>query len=65
MCRAVRLPPQNSARTTNLGGSRAPVNARLVKANNQRGDEHPPLIKVSLYFSRSTRRWRTASRFSR
>ncbi len=36
-----------------LGGSPAalPVNARLVRANNRRGMNPPPLIIVSLYIS--------------
>ncbi|KIV69952.1 hypothetical protein SZ39_3325 [Bacillus mycoides] len=31
-------------------GNPLPVNARLVKANNQWGDGPLPMIKVSLYF---------------
>ncbi|RWS44215.1 hypothetical protein EKA14_06345 [Bacillus mycoides] len=46
--RAIRLPPQNSANARKLGGRYIPVSARLVKANNYLGMNHP-MIKVSLY----------------
>ncbi|AXO96126.1 hypothetical protein C3496_24635 [Bacillus anthracis] len=52
MCPALtgsKTPPPNSAETKKLGGNLLPVNARLVRADNQRGMNNPPLIKVSLY----------------
>ncbi|PFB26689.1 hypothetical protein CN388_17070 [Bacillus cereus] len=44
-----KTPPQNSAEAKKLGGNLLPVKARLVRADNQRGMNPPPLIKVSLY----------------
>ncbi|OOQ96080.1 hypothetical protein BW898_06785 [Bacillus cereus] len=48
---AVKLPPQNSAGAKNLGGDQLPVNARLVRANNQWGmNKTPTDYSFTLYF---------------
>ncbi|ATI54008.1 hypothetical protein CPZ32_11840 [Bacillus cereus] len=49
ICRAVRPPPQNSAKAKKLGGESTARKSPIGSTNNQWG-MNPPLIKVSLYF---------------
>ena len=42
ICRAVRPPPQNSAKAKKLGGDQLPVKARLVQLIISGGGTKPP-----------------------